>query len=285
MGGESNGGGGMLDRVRLYFATSLGGRRHRESFRDVETYCTFIGYPRSGHSIIGSLLDAHPKIIIAHELDALKFLEEGVGRERIYSLLLHKSQLFKKRGAVSSGYTYKVPNQWQGEYEALKVIGDKKGAGTIKRLQERPELLDRLRQTIDVPVKFVHVLRNPYDNITTIFSRKQQKLEAPPTLDESADYYFSLCETVAEVKARVGADDVLDVRLEDFIADPEATLTTVCRFLGLEASEEYLRDCASIVYDSPNKSRHKAAWSPEQIDAVARRMETFPFLAGYSYES
>jgi hypothetical protein len=90
---------------------------------------------------------------------------------------------------------------------------------------------------------------------------------------------------VARVAARVGPDDLLDVRLEEFIADPKATLTRICRFLGLEASDEYLRDCASIVYDSPNKSRHKVAWSPEQIDAVARRMEAFPFLDGYSYES
>jgi hypothetical protein len=284
MNEESNGVGGMLERAKLYLVSSFEIRRNRKAFRDVETYCTFIGYPRSGHSIIGSLLDAHPRMIIAHELDALKYLESGYGRERIYSLLLYKSQLFKKRGAVSSGYTYKVPNQWQGEFETLRVIGDKKGAGTIKRIQDRPELLDRFLQTIDVPVKFVHVLRNPYDNISTIYSRKQKKEEAL-TLDESATYYFSLCETVARVKARVGPDAVLDVRLEEFIADPRATLTRICRFLGLEASDEYLRDCASIVYESPNKSRHRVAWSGEQIDAVARRAEAFPFLNGYSYES
>lgn len=78
---------------------------------------------------------------------------------------------------------------------------------------------------------------------------------------------------------------MIDVRLEDFIAEPGATLARICRFLDLDAPEDYLRDCASIVYDSPNKSRHKAAWTSEQIDAVARRMEAFPFFAGYSFES
>ena len=40
----------------------------------------FIGYPRSGHSLIGSLLDVHPNAIVAHELDALKFVGAGFGK-------------------------------------------------------------------------------------------------------------------------------------------------------------------------------------------------------------
>jgi len=36
------------------------------SFSEIETYCTFIGYSRSGHSIIAALLDAHPNIVMAH---------------------------------------------------------------------------------------------------------------------------------------------------------------------------------------------------------------------------
>jgi hypothetical protein len=274
-----------FERAKRYVLSGVKGRMNRGAFGEVRTYCTFIGYPRSGHSIFGSMLDAHPEIIIAHELDALMFLEAGFGREQLYSLLLDKSRLFRRRGAVSSGYTYRVPNQHQGEFTRLRVIGDKKGAGTVKRLADRPELLERLRETIDVPVKFVHVLRNPYDNIATIFQRKLQKLEAPPSLAESTDYYFSLCETVAELKARVPVAEMIDVRLEEFISDPKGTLRRACEFLGVDAGEEYLSDCAAIVYESPNKSRHKAEWTPALIDDVARRMARFEFLSGYTFEN
>jgi len=274
---------GAFERARQYVVSSYKGRLNRRAFRSVQTYCTFIGYPRSGHSVYGSLLDAHPEIIIAHELDALKFVDAGFGRDQLFSLLLDHSRYFKSLGSVSSGYSYSVPNQFQGEFSTLRVIGDKKGAGTIKRLHERPELLDRLRETIGAPVRFVHVARNPYDNITTIFTRKQ-KFEAPPSLAECVDYYFFLVQTVSEVMARVPAEDMLDVRHEDLISDPRAALTRGCHFLGVEPTEDYLRDCASILYESPNKSRHKVAWSAEQVDAIARRMEAFPFLNGYSYE-
>lgn len=273
-----------VDIARSYVVSSVKSRLNASAFGAVRVYCTFIGYPRSGHSIIGSLLDAHPRVVIAHELDALRYLAAGFGRAQLYTLLLDKSRLFRRRGAVSSGYSYLVPTQHQGEFTSIDVIGDKKGAGTIKRLQDDPSLLDRLKETVGDPVKFVHVLRNPYDNIATIHTRKQ-KLDPPPTLDENIDYYFSLAETVADVKRRVPEADLLDVRLEEFISNPKSELARMCAFLGVDAPEDYLADCAAIVYESPNKSRHKVTWTSEQIEEVARRSERLDFLAGYTYES
>ena len=39
----------------------------KQTVEDVEKFVFFIGYPRSGHSIIASLMDAHPNIVIAHQ--------------------------------------------------------------------------------------------------------------------------------------------------------------------------------------------------------------------------
>ena len=52
-----------------------------------------------------------------------------------------------------------------------------------------------------------------------------------------------------------------------------------------DSASKYLRDCASILYESPNKSRHKVDWTREQIDDVARRIARYPFLEGYTFES
>ena len=38
----------------------------------VEKYVFFAGYPRSGHSMIGSVMDAHPNMVIAHEYFLLR---------------------------------------------------------------------------------------------------------------------------------------------------------------------------------------------------------------------
>ena len=84
--------------VWAYLASYPGGKKNRELFDDIETYCMFIGYPRSGHSLIGSLLDAHPNAIVAHELDALRFVGAGFGKHQLYELLLDNSRRYAQRG-------------------------------------------------------------------------------------------------------------------------------------------------------------------------------------------
>ncbi|MDQ4062826.1 MAG: sulfotransferase, partial [Actinomycetota bacterium] len=94
-----------------YPASYYKGRKNRELFESVGTYCMFIGYPRSGHSLVGSLLDAHPQTIIAHELDALKLVEAGFDKLQLYQLLLDNSRRFARGGREWTGYDYEVPHQ------------------------------------------------------------------------------------------------------------------------------------------------------------------------------
>ena len=77
---------------------------------------------------------------------------------------------------------------------------------------------------------------------------------------------------------------MFDVRHESFVEDPARHLGGLCRFLGLEYSDDYLKDCAGIIFKSPSKSRHKVDWDPETIRIVQSRMDEFDFLRGYSYE-
>jgi sulfotransferase family protein len=250
-----------------------------DSFNDLETYCMFIGYPRSGHSLIGALLDAHPNVIIAHELNVLKRIREGLNERQIYQLLLENSRTKAQAGRGASGYSYEVPNQWQGKFQKLKVIGDKQRGGSSRRLGNRPGSLQNLRSTLTCKIKFIHVTRNPYDNIATIADRKNWSLE------ESATHYFSLCENNQKIKAQIAARDLFDLQHESFIAKPQVILEELCQFLSVDACEDYLNDCASIVYKSPHRSRNDARWDGKLIDAVKNRIAEFRFLAGYSFES
>src|SRR5215207_8273627 len=109
-----------------YLASYCKGRENRRLFDGVETYCMFLGYPHSGHSLIGSLLDAHPNAIVAHELDALKFVRAGFGKHQLYELLLDNSRRFAQRRREWNGYGYEVPRQWQGRFNEVRVIGDKR---------------------------------------------------------------------------------------------------------------------------------------------------------------
>ncbi|MFN3652092.1 MAG: sulfotransferase [Armatimonadota bacterium] len=263
-------------------ATSLlGTLRHRQLFPQVEQVCLFIGYPRSGHSLVGSLLNAHRHAVIAHELDLMQYVLRGYHRDGLYALMMERDRWFERIGRNWSRYDYRVPNQWQGRVERLRVIGDKKGSGTTAHLQQHPHLLDQLRKTVGVPIRFVHVARNPFDNVSTMYSKRPESR----TLEKSVRKYFRKCEWNAELLAGIPEGEAHSMRLEELIADPKRQLAELCQFVGLDAPEDYLRDCASMVFEKPRRTREKVTWPPELIREVEEQCERFPFLKGYRWDN
>ena len=268
-----------LDLLGLYANSLVRIRKNSAFFRDIRTYCMFVGYPRTGHSLIGSLLDAHPNIVIAHELDALRLVNHGFSRRQVFNLVLENSRNMAVSGRSHSGYSYEVPNQWQGRFEQLQVLGDKKGATSAMRFYREPRLLAAVRTKIGGELKFVHVIRNPYDVLATMARRSPHK-----TLATHIDVFFRLCSSIESLKTRVEPNEIFDVRLESFIDDPQPQLKQLCSFLGVRAAAGYLNDCASIVFKSPKKSRFDIQWDRESVVKVRERMAAFSFLSGYSYD-
>jgi len=268
-----------LDLLGLYANSLVRIRKNSAFFCDIRTYCMFVGYPRTGHSLIGSLLDAHPNIVIAHELDALRLVNHGFSRRQVFNLVLENSRNMAVSGRSHSGYSYEVPNQWQGRFEQLQVLGDKKGATSAMRFYREPRLLAAVRTKIGGELKFVHVIRNPYDVLATMARRSPHK-----TLATHIDVFFRLCSSIESLKTRVEPNEIFDVRLESFIDDPQPQLKQLCSFLGVRAAAGYLNDCASIVFKSPKKSRFDIQWDRESVVKVRERMAAFSFLSGYSYD-
>ncbi|HDY67890.1 MAG TPA: sulfotransferase [Candidatus Scalindua sp.] len=260
--------------------------KNRKLFQNIKTYCMFICYPRTGSTLMESLLDAHPNIIIAHELNALKYVQKGFRRNQLYYLLLNNSRNFTKERRGATGYSYEVLNQWQGRFKNLEVIGDKKALLSIKILHSHPELFKKLKDLVRVRIKFIHVIRNPYDTITTSTRAGNQVLKKVTSSDikKTIDWHFSLVKMVDKLKKELDSKDIIEIRHESFIKNPKLNLKKMCAFLGVEASDDYLNDCASIVYKSPHKSRYDIKWTPELIRLVKKKINKFDFLKGYSYD-
>lgn len=252
-------------------------RRYRDEFDRVSTFCLFIGYPRSGHSLVGALLNAHRHAIISHELDAPRLILAGSSRDELYARILARAAWFNLRGNTSN-YAYQVPNRWQGRFETLRVIGDKRGGSVALWVGEHPDLLERLRATVGIPLRLIHVVRNPFDNIAAI------SLWHELSLDQSIDFYFSHCQTTGRLDALADPAEVITIRHEDMIRSPDPTLAALCRFLGLEPDPGYLAECSSIVFGRPTYTRRRVTWSAAQVGEVERRARRYPFLDGYAFE-
>jgi len=98
----------------------------------------FIGYPRSSHSLVAAILDAHPEVIIPHEYNVLEHwkihrpsptINKRLSKYYLFNDLhqLSKEQaLFGIRSKYPNGkiggYSYHVPGLWQGGFQTrLKV--------------------------------------------------------------------------------------------------------------------------------------------------------------------
>lgn len=233
--------------------------------------------------MIGSLLDAHPNVILADEVGALEYVSEGFNRDQIFHLLLKGSRREHLKGRVTARrltpYSYLVPDQWQGRYSTLRVIGDGTVGSSTKRFAKDPHLLQQLQSMMEaVNVKFIQVIRNPYDPISVMMVRGKR------TFENAIEQYFTNCETLVEMRRRLDSSNLCAVRYEEFVQNLEPGLAQICRYLGVEPSDEYLNACRSIIHKAPHQNRQMVDWDARWIRVVRDKIEQFDFLQGYSFE-
>lgn len=270
--------------TRVQMAKFLGraaveGFRKRRTFDEVERVFFLIGYTRSGSTLVGTMLNSHPDMVIAHEANVFRYVRPGITRNQLFAILLIRDRQFSEVGREWHGFDYRIDTGSQGHYRRLRVIGDKHAGRTARKLHRYPDLLDRLRHLVRVPIRALHVTRNPYDNIASI----ARNVDSP--LPDAIAVYRQVGMYVDEVAARLGQDELLDIRYEDCIADPETALRRVCDFIGVEATADYLASCAALADPTKRPARAHFDWTAAQRREVDAIIESRPVLHGYSFES
>lgn len=266
-------------------AFAAGAARERRTLSGVTTYCLFLGHARSGHSVIGALLDAHPQIAISDELDAVRYLAAGFSRGQLLYGSIDKSRkqaanLRRKRGRGGKMYSYHVPGGSQGQFGDLRVVGDSQAGWTTRRLAANPRLLENLRRRMaPLELRFIHVVRNPFDNIATMMIRGER------SFDSAFGQYEANCAAIVPLGSRIGAGALHRVRHEELVADPQGTLAALCGFLGVAPGADYLAAAAGQVYRSPARSRAEISWTDDQRRRVEELIGRFDYLAGYGMDT
>ncbi len=282
-----------------------------KNIASIQRFVFFVGYPRSGHSIVASLMDAHPDMVIAHEFDLFNKLakhKDQLTRKWLYDSLCENSYTsamkgWRSREKTKKGYTLDVSHSWQGSFRDLRVIGDKAaGMSAMAYKTSRADFLkvyQRILQAVQVPVSLIHVVRNPYDMIATRTlygaSNTSMKLsnvtrEHRYNNTELLGYYARRVIRTAGVVQSIINDtgttsSVLEIHLVDLVRNPRATMLYVCAFLGVECSWDYLQACEYKTFQQVPKSRGLVEWTEEVVENVRREMKQFSFFQRYSFDS
>lgn len=259
----------------------------KKQYRSIKTFVMFVGYPRSGHSLIAALLDAHPNIVMGMEWGVIPHLKMGYNQLQIFYSIIHNAKRFRnKENNVWTGYSYKV-NNWQGNFDEIHVIGDKFGGRTAIMFSEEPELLSLVQSKINLPFKYIHVIRNPFDTITTMTKRhfETQRGKADPQSIDLLPFiklYFQRINLVNHLRGEKEIH-IHDLYHEDFIAKPQIGLKDLLNFLEVKYDPDYIQDCVKIVYKEPHKSRMDIEWSDDLVHYVEQLISSYNFLRRYNF--
>jgi hypothetical protein len=243
----------------------------------IRTFCLFVGYGRSGHSAVGAMLDAHPQAAIAHELHAVKRFFDGVPRDVLFDEIfaLAQQQAREGRYATRAGggrYAHNLPGQAKADASGITVIGDKKGAGTTWELARRGiEHLEDFKAYIRVPVRILHVIRNPFDIVAA-------------GLALGREHFAQTVAVVSRIRERSGGEDWCDVYYEDLIARPDEEIRRIVTFLGLPIDAEHLARSAEYLYREPHLRRHEIEWPEGTRAMVAELIPRYEYLSRYRWE-
>ena len=165
-----------------------------KSFDDVRVMLLTIGFPGSGSSLVGYLLTAHPSMVIADEpfvfrkgvaltsyinsingveleetdclysADLNKIFNVALGVDYVRWLLAkEKREPTKENNNILSAISNReqryisVPNQYQGRFEILKVLGIKRSGYNVKGLLKKSifRTFKKKLEERDICLKFI----------------------------------------------------------------------------------------------------------------------------------
>ena len=274
----------------------------------VKTFVFFLGHAHSGHSIVGSLMDAHPHMVIAHEANVFRRLGEGnlkPNKATLFNIIWRKTvqgSVHGKRVTSVKGYSLLVEGLYEGKYvDHIEVIGDKKAGLTTSFLLRHPKKFSstlEIVKSLASSVKVVHVIRNPYDNIaTSVIYVNNTKAEVASIKESKETYrtssssifhqirvYFSAYKAIEDAKKSYKLD-YIEVHGRDLVSDARGTISRMCNGLGVFCSSNYLDVCSDKVFKTESKTRYKINWDKAHLDLIQRNIDRFSSLNGYTFDS
>lgn len=251
-------------------------------FQHLQAYLLFFGYPRSGHTLLGSMIDAHPDAIVSHELHALDAVRLGARRKHLFHQIVQRSRHFALQGRQHQEFDYALPGQPHGRSRRLRILGDKRGGSTTTLLARHPEVVAQLREVVGLPLKAIHHVRNPWDMASTMLRRQA---DPSVTLDQTVDAVLAYAAVNRQIAGTLLCpEEVIVTRHEALVRDTPAELGRIADFLGLDRDPEWLAAADRKTFAAPRTSRHQVRWSPAQIARLADGLADDPFLATYSFD-
>ena len=247
---------------------------NQQSFCDFKSFCLIIGNSRSGSTILGSIVDAHPNAIVANETMASQVFWRGLSKSDILGEIIENSSANFKSGRQSEEYQYQI-GAAPGSKSAVSVYGDKIWNPATLLLHGDYDLISGLERTLEAKVVLIASIRNPFDTIATMHKRSKAPIE------DRIRWFFMHCDALAAIEAKMTKSSFLISYHEQLIDCPDEEISRISRALMLPLDHQHLKNVDRLLYRRPSNSRSSIEWTMAEVDEILERMQRFPFLSVY----
>lgn len=243
-------------------------------FSTLRHYVIFMRYKRSGSSLLVNLLDAHPNAIFVRNEEMFGTFQRFNAPEQLYDHLHSRARRYRNKPFSANGYKY--PIKGVGVAVDPLVIGHKSSTRRYLPVAESREKLEEFQKAVDLPLKFLHLVRSPWDQVNARWQQKEfRRISAP--LGDLIEHVAEQTGGNAKMREHAGKE-YHQVHYEDLQAHPVSTMAAVCHFLGLPLKSDHLLRCEELVFQTPEKEA--TTWTPESEAKVMALCDKYPEFYG-----
>jgi tetratricopeptide (TPR) repeat protein len=219
-----------IERLRRFFTAPRLALLPRAGVRAHVPQPIFIlGFPRSGTTLVEQTLSAHPNIAAGDELPVIheisQIMARVLGSPLSYPEALAELWMGDQREGLDT-----LRDLYLQKVRQLGVLRD--GATRFTDKMPLNETHLGLIALLFPEAPLLHVLRHPLDIMVSAFSNHfTHGFHCASALETAARHYARVAELVAHYRAEMPMR-YLAIRYEDIVAQQEATVTAMLRFVG-----------------------------------------------------
>jgi hypothetical protein len=228
------------------------------------------GCPRSGTTLLRTMLHCHPEIAIPREtrfvleswLQRTKFgdLEDVTNRHRLASWIFKRKESQANRLGLEEKEAIErlvAAPPTLGSLLATCFVMYAERNGKPRWGDKRPMYAARMSAIWDLfpDAQFIHVVRDPRACVASVRKLGWYNGKIAPALE----LWERSIHTVNAWRPKLAADQLLEVKYEDLVTAPEATLARVAAFAGLAADDDALKRMLSYhAFEETRSERYHA---------------------------
>ncbi|HET6656994.1 MAG TPA: sulfotransferase [Gaiellaceae bacterium] len=268
------------------------------------------GCPRSGTTLLRTMLHVHPEFAIPRET---RFVLEAWRRRTLFGDLRKPDNRRRLAGWIFTGEKTHANRLGLDPTEATErlvaappTLGSllaecfvmfSEKQGKPRWGDKRPVYALQIAAIFDLfpSAHFIHIVRDP--RACAASARKLNWYDG--NIVPSVQYWEATLKAVAAMRPRLAADQLLEVRYEDLVCEPQTTLRRITRFVGAASDESTLESVLRFHEQEerlsprfhPNLRRpldvsRVSAWAERLSDEEVAFIEetTAPLMNAWSYE-